>query len=72
MISRRHMTALRKAMSAHCVQPRTQKALIEKVEGGLFRLEVKNKQVALYLNNRRFEFSGTGLISANQPENRRV
>ncbi len=71
MISRQHLTALRKAMSAHCVQPRTQKALIEQVQDGLFELEVKKGHVSLILNHRRFEFRGTGLVAA-ESENRRT
>ena len=72
MISRRHLTALRKMMRLHNVQPKTQVALIDGVKGGLFRLEIKDKNVFLYLNNRRLEFRGTGLVSVNQSTDRRI
>ena len=71
MISRRKLTMLRKTMRLHHVHPRTQKALIEQVQDGLFELEVKKGHVSLILNHRRFEFRGTGLVAA-ESENRRT
>ena len=43
----------------------TQTALIDGVKGGLFRLEIKNETVFLYLNDQRFWFRETGLVPTN-------
>ena len=72
MISRRKLTVLRKTMQIHNVHPRTQTALIDGVKGGLFLLETKKGVAFLYLNNRKFEFFGSGLVPTNQPIDRRI
>lgn len=55
--------ALRWTMEQHRVNPRTQKALIEKVEDGLFDLEIKDDTAFLKLNSTKFELHDGGLVS---------
>ncbi len=56
-------------MKQHNVQPRTQKAILEKIKDGLFEVEITKGEAFFVLNHRRFEFRGTGMVSVNQPTN---
>ena len=72
MISKYKLTMLRKTMKLHNVHPRTQAALIDGVKGGLFSVETKKGVAFLYLNKRRFEFHGVGIVPINPSTDRRI